>query len=320
MKIGIVGAGAIGGWIGAKLASAGNAISVLARNQTLVAVQERGIGLRDDSGTQFGPCRASAHANELGVQDVVIIAVKSHSLPALAPALGPMMGRDTLVVPMLNGVPWWFLGEGRSLLSVDPDLAITGSIPRKSIIGCVVHASASVPVPGVSHLQFCDRLIIGEPGGGTSDRVETLQTVLADAGISTATSGDIRTDIWYKLWGNMTLNPMSALTLSMMENLLDDPLLRDFALRAMEEARAMGALLGCPITQSGENRLQLTRKLGAFKTSMLQDVEAGRSIELDALLGAPLEIAQQFGVPAPFLSALFGLARTMGRSRGLYPV
>jgi 2-dehydropantoate 2-reductase len=318
MKIGIVGAGAIGTWVGAQLAEAGHDVSVLARNETLAALQAKGLGLRRDDETCYHPCQASADAGALGPQDVLFIGVKAQSLPALAPAIVPMIGPDSSVVPMLNGVPWWFMGQGRSLRSVDPDLSIERAIPRAAIVGCVVHASAAVPEPGVSHLRMCDKLIVGEPSGGSSARVDALRDCLVSAGIPTLAAPDIRKEVWYKLWGNMTMNPMSALALSTMDRLLDDPLLRAFALQAMEEARAIGEQIGCPISESGEARMQVTRKLGAFKTSMLQDVEAGRSIELDALLAAPLEIAEEFGVDAPFLGALFGLARTMGRSRQLY--
>jgi 2-dehydropantoate 2-reductase len=318
MKIGIVGAGAIGTWVGASMAKAGHSVSVLARGATLAALADRGLGLRTGEDTVFYPCHVAADAVALGAQDIVLIAVKAQSLPALAPAIRPMIGPDTMVVPMLNGVPWWFMGEGRPLLSVDPDGAIAAAISPERLIGCVVHASAAVPEPGVSHLRMCDKLIVGEPMGGLSDRVEVLRDCLQTAGIPTKASPDVRKEVWYKLWGNMTMNPMSALTLATMDRLLDDPMLHAFALGAMEEARAIGQSIGCPITESGEDRMQVTRKLGAFKTSMLQDVEAGRSIELDALLAAPLEIAQAVGVDAPLLGALFGLARTMGRSRGLY--
>jgi 2-dehydropantoate 2-reductase len=318
MKIGIVGAGAIGTWVGAQLAQAGHEVSVFARGQTLAALKARGLGLRIADETTFHPCDAAADAASLGVQDIVFIAVKAQALPALAPQIGALIGPETLIVPMLNGVPWWFMGHDRPLRSVDPDQTIACSIPRDRIIGCVVHASAAIIEPGVTNLRMCDKLIVGEPLGGNSDRVQDLRASLDTAGIATVASPDIRMEIWFKLWGNMTMNPMSALTLSTMDRLLDDPLLRNFALQAMEEARAIGSLIGCSITDSGEARMDVTRKLGAFKTSMLQDVEAGRSIELDALLAAPLEIANDLGIAAPYLGALFGLARTMGRSRGLY--
>jgi 2-dehydropantoate 2-reductase len=318
MQIGIVGAGAIGTWVGAKLAQAGHDLSVLARGETLEAIAKNGLGLQVGEDTNFYPCRASADPHELGIQDILFIAVKSQALPQLAASIVPMIGPDTQVVPMLNGVPWWFMGEGHSLRSIDPDGSIARAIPRGAIVGCVVHASAAMQQPGVSHIRMCDKLIVGEPEGGPSDRSERLRECLERAGIHTVASPEIRKEVWYKLWGNMTMNPMSALTLSTMDRLLDDELLRSFALQAMEEARAIGERIGCPITESGEARMMVTRKLGAFKTSMLQDVESGRSIELDALLAAPLEIAQSLGVATPSLGALFGLARVMGRSRNLY--
>lgn len=189
----------------------------------------------------------------------------------------------------------------------------------QQVIGCVVHLSSACPRPGLIRPGFGNRLIVGEPAGGGSARVERLCALLAAAGFEAQASADIRTDIWYKLWGNMTMNPVSALTGATCDKILDDPLVRGFCLAAMAEAAAIGARIGCPITQSGEERMEVTRQLGAFKTSMLQDAEAGKPLEINALVGAVREIGALTGVATPNIDALLGLARLYGRTRGLYP-
>ncbi|MEP7222878.1 MAG: 2-dehydropantoate 2-reductase [Novosphingobium sp.] len=318
-RIAIVGAGAIGGWVGATLARAGHDVSVLARGATLEALLNGGIVLEKDGQVISAPVRASADAASLGEQDIVVIAVKAQSLPALAPTLAPLVSDKTIILPLLNGVPWWFAGEDEPLISVDPDGVLARSLPFAQVIGCVVHASASVVSPGRAMLRMGDRLILGEPAGGRSERVEAVAALILGAGLPAVISENVRLEIWYKLWGNMTVNPISALTLATADRILDDPLVSRFILAIMAEARAIGAAIGCPIEQSGEDRNTVTRKLGAFKTSMLQDVEAGRSIELDALLAAPREIAARLGQPVPAIDALLGLTRLMGSSRGIYP-
>lgn len=319
-RIAVIGAGAIGGWIAASLAAADNKVSVLARGATLEALQSRGAILESNGRTIHGKVNASANAADLGEQDYVLIAVKAPALPALAGSLRPLIGEGTVIVPLLNGVPWWFMGSEEPLLSVDPDGAIAGALPYASIVGSVVHAAASCPTPGTVQLRMADKLILGEPSGGDeSARVQALCAILSEAGIPAVASANIRQEIWYKLWGNMTMNPVSALTLATADCILDDPLVEAFILSVMAEAQAIGAAIGCPIVQSGEDRNAVTRKLGAFKTSMLQDVEAGRTIELDALLGAPREIAARRGLPTNAINALFGLTRLMGKSRAIYP-
>ena len=229
-----------------------------------------------------------------------------------------MIGPQTIIVPMLNGVPWWFLGENVRLLAVDPDGSLASAFPYHAVVGSVIHAAANCPASGVIDLKYTDRLYLGEPAGGMSARVEALVAVFKESGIPALSSADIRSDIWFKLWGNMTMNPISALTFSTLEQILDDPLAEQFILRVMDEAKAVGAKIGCTLAQSGADRNAITRKLGAVKTSMLQDVETGRAIELDALVAAPREIAARFGVQTPNMDVLLGLSRLMGRSRGLY--
>lgn len=318
-RIGIVGAGAIGGWVAGSFAAAGHDVSVLARGATLEVLSRHGIALESGRMVRHGVVKAASDPAELGRMDALFIAVKAPALAGLASQLAPMIGPETVIVPMLNGVPWWFMGADQPLVSVDPEGMIGTALPFGQIVGCVVHASAACPAPGRVHLNMVDKLILGEPSSaGSSERVEKLCDLLGSGGIPTIASPQVRSEIWYKLWGNMTMNPISALTLATVDRILDDPLVEGFALSIMAEAKAIGAAIGCPIEQSGEERNAVTRKLGAFKTSMLQDVEAGRALELDAMLAAPREIAGRVGLPTPAMDALFGLARLMGASRGIY--
>jgi 2-dehydropantoate 2-reductase len=238
--------------------------------------------------------------------------------------VGPLLGAETVVLPAMNGVPWWFfhgLGgshEGAAVRAVDPDGRVAAAIPVRHVIGCVVHATCSVVAPGLGRHGFGRGLIVGEPGGLASARVSALAGRLESAGFDTTVSKRIQADVWYKLWGNMTMNPMSALTGATCDRLLDDPLLDRFTLAIMAEAAAIGEKIGCPIRQSGEERNAVTRKLGAFKTSMLQDVEAGKPLEIDALLTAVSEIGGRVGVATPSTDALLGLTRVFAAGRGLY--
>jgi 2-dehydropantoate 2-reductase len=326
LKICVVGAGAIGGFLGTRLAlDAGNAVTALARRATLVALRDHGWRLHQDGELLHAPAAAPADdARELGPQDLVIIAVKSQALPALAPALTPLLSPDTIVLPAMNGVPWWFgvgvapLGE-RPLESVDPGGRIAAALPVRHVVGCVVHAAASVSEPGVTSHRMGRGLIIGEPRGGSSARTSQLGETLARAGFEVTCSERIRYDIWYKLWGNMTMNPVSALTGATTDRLLDDDLVRTFCAGAMREAAAVGARIGCDVRESADDRQAVTRRLGVFKTSMLQDVEASRTLELDALVGAVREIGRRVGIATPMIDALFGLTRLFGQVHGLYP-
>jgi 2-dehydropantoate 2-reductase len=220
-------------------------------------------------------------------------------------------------------VPWWFCqgqpGFEAPLQSVDPGGAIAQAIPFDSVVGCVVHASTSTPEPGLVQHRMGDGLIVGEPRGGKSERVQAVAELLAQAGFNVTHSADVRYDIWYKLWGNLTMNPVSALTGATIDRLLADPLVRGFCSAAMQEAAAIGERIGCAISQNAEDRHAVTAKLGAFKTSMLQDVEAGRAIELDAIVGAVHEIGSRLGMPMPSIDALLGLTRLFARVHGLYP-
>ncbi|KNZ32682.1 MAG: 2-dehydropantoate 2-reductase [Methylibium sp. NZG] len=329
MKIAVVGVGAVGGLMAARLVQAGHEVCALARGATLATVRDRGLRLRSAGQESVVPLRASAQAHDLGEQDLVVIAVKGTTLATVAETLQPLLGPKTAVMPAMNGVPWWFLQtpptcdrlapQDRRIASIDPDGRIEAALPLPRVLGCVVHLTCSSPEPGVVQHGFGERLIVGEPAGGSSARMAEVCAALSQAGFKAEASAQIRSDVWYKLWGNMTMNPLSALTGSTTAAMLDDPLVHGFILRTMAEAAEVGAQLGCPISQSGEERMALTRQLGAFKTSMLQDALAGRALELDALVSAVHEIGLRFGVAMPNIGALLGMTRLMARERGLYP-
>mgnify|MGYP006288350557 FL=1 len=314
-KVAIVGAGAIGGWMGVHLARAGVQLSVLARGDTLAALQKNGLQLHQAGELHTVPVTASNDAAALGVQDLVVISVKAPALASVAQQVGPLIGPNTVVLTAMNGVPWWFLQgfggpvQNRALASVDPEGSIARAIPAPHVVGCVVHASCSVDAPGVIRHHFGDGLIVGEPSGQASARVQALHALLQQAGFNATLSPQIQKDIWYKLWGNMTVNPVSAITGATTDQILDDELVRGFISSVMLEAKAIGERIGIPIDQNPEDRHAVTRKLGAFRTSMLQDVQARKPIELDALVGAVRELGQMTGVATPFTDALMGLTR-----------
>ena len=326
VRIAIVGAGAIGGVMAAKLAALpGVRLSVLARGATLIAMQRDGLRLTDALGSRVVTLLASDDPADLGTQDLVIVAVKGPALAAVAPKVRTLLAPDGVVLIAMNGLPWWFFNgvggacEGLALQSVDPGGTIAAAMPDRQVIGSVVHMSSATTAPGQVHHRSGNGLIIGEPRGGKSARVETLSRLLGNAGFTVTVSERIQYDIWYKLWGNMTMNPVSALTGASCDRILADPLVLAFVSAVMLEAQAIGAHFGCAIDQRPEDRHAVTAKLGAFKTSMLQDVEAGRAIELDALLGGVREVAQHLGLQTPHTDALLGLTRLMAQTRGLYP-
>jgi len=325
MKVCIYGAGAIGGWMGVKLAQAGCEVSVVARGATLDALREHGLRLVENGETHSVRVQASDKPEALGAQDLVIVAVKAPGMADVAKHIGPLLGANTLVLTAMNGVPWWFCdglqGEfaGARLASVDHDGSIAAAIPAERALGCVVHASCRVDAPGVIGHHQGRGLIVGEATGHASERVASLVELLRKAGFDASASDQIQRDVWYKLWGNMTMNPISAITGATTDKILTDPLARDFVTRVMLEAKAIGARFGIPIEQAPEDRHAVTLKLGAMRTSMLQDVEAGKTVELDALVGAVCELGKLTGVDTPYANALFGLARLHAQVRGLYP-
>ena len=324
MKICIYGAGAIGGWIGARLAALGEPVSVVARGATLAALQTHGLRLQQTEGLLQVPVQTADNAAALGVQDLVVVAVKAPALAEVARGIAPLLGPHTMVLTAMNGVPWWFFQgfggayAGTALKAVDASGAIAAAIPARHVVGCVVHASCALQAPGVVQHHFGNKLILGEPSGQQTERAKALAALLERAGFEAPLSEQIQRDTWYKLWGNMTVNPVSALTGATTDLILDDPLVREFISQVMREAKEIGARIGIPIDQQPEDRHAVTRKLGAFKTSMLQDVEMGKPVELDALVTVVQELGVLTAVPTPFTDALLGLSRLQARVRGLY--
>ena len=326
-KICIYGAGAIGGWIGARVAQQPHVkLSVVARGDTLRALQQHGLRLHSGEQVLQTNVQTSANPSDLGVQDLVVIAVKAPALQEVAKHISPLIGPHTIVLTAMNGVPWWFLqGFGGAyantpLKSVDANGVIAQSIPPQHIMGCVVHASCSLKGPAQVQHHFGNGLIVGEPSGKTSARSQSLLDLLQRAGFDATLSQQIQKDTWYKLWGNMTVNPVSAITGATTDKILNDDLVRQFISHVMLEAKAIGERIGIPIDQQPEDRHAVTRKLGAFKTSMLQDIEAKRAVELDALVSAVRELGAITGVATPFTDALLGLSRLHAQGLGLYPI
>jgi 2-dehydropantoate 2-reductase len=352
MRVCIYGLGAIGGLIAARLARSGQPVSAVVRGPALEALRRDGLTLleRDaesagagpgagqstgagaGDGTGAGerrtvvPVIASDRPADLGQQDLVILAVKTTALPQVAAAIAPLLGRDTAVLSAMNGVPWWFFHgldprlAAVRLDSVDAGGALASAIPPARVIGCVTHLSSAAVGPAIVRHGAGERLIVGEPAGGAdTDRCRAAAALLERAGFQVERAARIQQDIWFKLWGNMTINPVSALTGATADRILDDPLLREYLSRCMLEAASIGERIGLPIPTTPEERHAVTRKLGALRTSMLQDVEAHRPIELDALVGAVAEIGRAVAVPTPNIDALLGLTRVFARQRGLYP-
>ena len=336
MKVCIVGLGAIGGllaaWMGTRLPAGTAALSALARGATLAAVRDHGLVLETAAGPQPVLLHASADAAALGAQDLVILTVKGPALPAVASAVQALLGPQTLVLAAMNGVPWWFFEglpgacHGLSLASVDPGGEARACIPAAQVVGGVLHLSSTSPVPGrVRHVNGNGIVIgralggaFGRTAGGSDPTLQALADLLSAAGLTVTVSDRIQREVWFKLWGNMTMNPISALTGAPCDRILDDPLVRGFCSAVMLEAQPIGAAFGIPIDQRPEERHAVTRKLGSFKTSMLQDALAGRPLEIDALVGAVREIGAHLGLATPNIDALFGLVRLMASERGLY--
>ncbi len=326
MKVAIIGAGGIGGTLAGVFARGGAQVSVLARGATLKALRADGLVLHRGDALERHRLAVSEDPGDLGEQDVVVLAVKAPSLASAVPSAVALTGAETRVMTAMNGVPWWFLHggfggalSGSTLQAVDPGGVFEGAFSANRIIGSVVHLGADVPTPGVVRWISGVRIVVGDPGGGADDVTQRVAGLLSAGGLQAGTSQQIQRDVWWKLWGNMTMNPISLLAMTSMDLILDDELVVEMIDAVMLEAKVLGGELGIEIDQDPVDRHQLTRRLGAFRTSMLQDVEAGRPVELDALLGAVVELGELAGVATPTTRMLFGLSRVRARSLGLYP-
>ena len=321
MQIAIIGAGGIGAYVGARLALAGEQVTFLARGANLEALRSRGVRLVLPDGSEqlaTGVAASSDYA-AVGPQDLVIIAVKAHQVEAIAAQIPQLLGPDTVVVPMQNGIPWWYFhrhgGElaGRRIAAVDPSGLIAASIPPERVIGCVVYPAAELTAPGVVKVVEGDRLPVGEPDGSSSSRVLRVSECLKRAGFKAPVLDNIRAEIWLKLWGNLTFNPISALTHATLVEICQDAGTRELAVEMMTEAQNVANRLGITLRVSLEQRIAGAEKVGRHKTSMLQDLEAGRTLELDALLGAVVELGHLTGTPTPHLDAVYALTSLKSR-------
>jgi 2-dehydropantoate 2-reductase len=327
MKICIFGAGAIGGIMAAWLEKAGHDVSMVARGANLQAIRAKGLRIRTNATGEILTTRPKADSDpaKLGVQDYVVVTVKGQSLPQVASTIGPLLGPDSSVVTAMNGVPWWFFdklayGGGKLRLeSLDPGGKLAQAMPTNRLVGCVIHCAASVPEPGLISHNMGKKLILGEPGGKNTARTTKIVDAFAAAGFDTVTSDFIEKDFWVKLLGNVSFNPVSALTLSTADRMINDPLVKGYMVSVMKEVLAIGRAVGVDADIDPEARIDMARILGAFKTSMLQDMEAGKALEIDGLLMGTLDIARQAGVPAPFTESLLGLIRLRAGTSGQYP-
>jgi len=326
VKICIYGAGAIGGLIAARLARSGHKVCVVARGAHLEALRNDGLKIRDraSGGIEAFRIKADSDPAKLGAQDYVIVAVKGQSLADVSENISFLCSEGTSVVTAMNGVPWWFFdrlkfSEGKNrLASLDPSGKLARAMPTERIIGCVVHLAASTPEPGLISHDMGRKLIIGEPGGKNTARTFDLAESLKKADFEVAVSGFIEKDFWVKLLGNVSFNPVSALTGSTADRLIEDRQVKTYMVEIMREVLAIGRAVGVDADIDPEARIDMARALGKFKTSMLQDLEAGKPLEIDGLLAGTLEIAAKAGVRAPYTESLFGLIRTRALSTNQY--
>jgi 2-dehydropantoate 2-reductase len=318
VKICVYGAGAVGGLMAAWLArSQGNEVSAVARGAQLEALRKDGLRVRDRATGKMATFSilASDDPAVLGPQDYVIVAVKAQNLTQVAAGIAPLLGPDTSIVTAMNGVPWWFFdclkygGGSQRLESLDPDGSLSRAMPTQRIVGCVVHLAASTPEPGLVSHNMGKKLILGQPGGAVTTRVKRIANALTNAGFEIAVTGSIEKEFWVKLLGNVSFNPVSALTQSTANVLIESPEVKTYMVEIMREVLAIGRAVGVDADIDPEARIDMARVLGPFKTSMLQDLEAGKRLEIDGLLAGTLEIARKAGVKAPYTESLFGLVR-----------
>ena len=322
MKFAVVGAGAIGGYLGARLARAGEDVTFIARNRNLAAINAHGFKLiLEDGREEHAPtARAVQHMAEAGPQDVVLLTVKAHQVGDLLPDLRQLFGPHTTVVTMITGIPWWYFHrlagahEGRGLDSVDPGGRIAAHIEPERLIGSVVYPAAELVEPGVVRLIEGNRFTIGELNGERSERIEALSAALIRAGFKAPVSKDIRSELWIKLWGNLSFNPISALSHATLADICRFPPSRALAAGMMAEAQAVAEKLGVRFKISLDQRIACAEAVGAHKTSMLQDVEHGRPLEIEALVGAVVELGRITGTPTPMINAIYVATKLLAHS------
>ena len=324
MKICIYGAGAVGGVMAAWLARAGHDVSVVARGTHLEAIRRSGLRVRSNNEVTTHAVTAEADAAKLGPQDYVIVTVKAQSLGDVAQNIHPLVGGQTSIVTAMNGVPWWFFDRlpfrnGKERLeSLDPEGKLSRAMPTERLVGCVIHMAASTPEPGLVSQNMGRRLIVGEPGGRNTERTQRIADALKNAGFELVVTNSIEKEFWVKLLGNVSFNPVSALTVSTADRLIQSAEVKDYMIKIMREVLAIGRAVGVDADIDPEARIDMARALGKFKTSMLQDLEAGKSLEIDGLLAGTLEIARKAGVQAPYTESLFGLVRARAQATGQY--
>jgi len=324
MKICIFGAGAIGGYLGAKLAASGADVSLVARGPHLAAIQANGLRLIEHDSDTTQTVTASQNPADLGVQDYVIVTLKAHSVPPVVGAMQPLIGDHTTIVSGVNGVPWWYfhrLGgplEGTRLRSVDPGNVQWNGFGPDRVLGCVVYPAAEVVEPGVVRHREGNRFSLGEPDGSKSDRALALSQVFTNAGLKAPVRPKLRNEIWVKLWGNLSFNPISALTHATLDVLCTNPGTRALARSMMIEAQEIAEKLGVKFPIDVDRRIDGGAAVGAHRTSMLQDLQAGRPMEIDALVGSVQELGHLTKTPTPTIDAVLALIKLRGQVAGLY--
>jgi 2-dehydropantoate 2-reductase len=321
MKIAIIGAGAIGGYVGAKLALAGNEVTFIVRGDNLIALRERGIELlMADGARHVTPVRATSDYDEAGAQDLVILAMKAHQVEGVADELPKLLGPETPVVTMQNGIPFWYFHRhggdlaGTPVRSVDPTGALARKIPAERVIGCVVYPASELVAPGVVRHIEGDRFPVGELDGSASARVRRISACFEEAGFRAPVLTDIRSEIWLKLWGNLTFNAISSLTHATLGDICAFPLTRELAGNMMREAQDVAHKLGITFRVPLDKRIEGAAKIGNHKTSMLQDIEAGRWVEIDALTGSVVELGRLTQTPTPHIDTVYALVRLLADS------
>ncbi|MFD0980606.1 2-dehydropantoate 2-reductase [Tropicimonas aquimaris] len=325
MKICIFGAGAIGGFMGARLARTGAEVSLVARGPNLEAIRTNGLTLLEEGAEpETARLRASDDPSDLGPQDYVIVTLKAHSVPGVVDRMQPLLGPETTVVWGVNGLPWWYFHqvggayEGTRLATVDPGDVQWDGIGPERILGCVVYPAAEMPEAGVVRHVEGNRFSLGEPDGSKSDRAQALSKLMGEAGLRAPVRPRIREEIWIKLWGNLSFNPISALTHATLDVLCTDPGCRPLVREMMVEAQAIGEALGVRFPIEVDRRIDAGAEVGVHRTSMLQDLELGRPMEIDALVASVQELGRLVDLPTPMIDTILALVQLRARSAGLY--